>query len=247
MFPIRDHNPSGRIPYVNYALILINIGIFALCWMLFPGPEGQWWLFAEWGLTPNRLRMGDGMETLLSSMFLHGGLMHLAGNMLFLWVFGDNLEDMLGHVGYLLFYLAAGLGAGAMQIAEDPGSMIPMVGASGAIAGVMGAYLVLFPKARIDVLLIVVIFFRIFPIPAWLVLGLWLGFQVLNGSLLGGDESGVAHMAHIGGFIAGMILILPFWLRRGGPAFWQRTHGAPPHPEATYRFARSRIPPSGRR
>ncbi|MFV0490921.1 MAG: rhomboid family intramembrane serine protease [Pseudorhodobacter sp.] len=247
MFPIRDHNPSGRTPYVNYALILLNVAIFALGWLLFPGPDGQWVLYSQWGLVPNRLMAGGGVETLLTSMFLHGGLMHLAGNMLFLWIFGDNLEDMLGHIRYLFFYLVSGLGAGALQIIEDPASNIPMVGASGAIAGVMGAYLLLFPKARVDVLLIIVIFFRIFPIPAWLVLGFWLGFQIVNSSLLGGGGDGVAYMAHIGGFFAGLLLILPLWLFRGGPAFWRRTHGVPPHPEAQYKYRRSRIPPTRRR
>jgi membrane associated rhomboid family serine protease len=167
-------------------------------------------------------------------MFLHAGFMHIAGNMLFLWIFGDNLEDQMGHVGFLIFYLATGLAAGAAQIAADPASMIPTVGASGAIAGVMGGYLLLFPRARVDVLLILVVFFRVFSIPAWIMLILWFGLQVFGG--LGTPEAGggVAYWAHVGGFVAGLLLTLPVWLRRGAKGFWQRTEGHPPHPEAQY-------------
>ncbi|MBT4831244.1 MAG: rhomboid family intramembrane serine protease, partial [Marinovum sp.] len=181
------------------------------------------------------------------SMFLHGGWMHLLGNMLFLYIFGDNLEDEMGHSRYLLFYLASGIAAGLIQAASDPLSTVPTVGASGAIAGIMGGYLLLYPKAKVDVLFIFVIFFRIFSIPAWICLGGWFALQLFNG--LGSDPTlgGVAYWAHAGGFVVGFALTLPFWLRRGGRGYWQVTEGRPPHPEATYKLSRSRIPVVPRR
>jgi membrane associated rhomboid family serine protease len=178
-------------------------------------------------------------------MFLHGGWMHLIGNMLFLWVFGDNVEDEMGHARFAGFYLLAGLAAAALQIASDPLSSIPMVGASGAIAGVLGGYLLLFPRARIDVLFIFIVIFKVFPIPAWIVLGLWFGLQLLGGFNTPSDQGGVAYWAHAGGFVAGIALMLPLWRSRGGRGYWNRTHGVPPHPETQY--TRSRIPAVVRR
>jgi membrane associated rhomboid family serine protease len=175
-------------------------------------------------------------------MFLHGGWLHLAGNMLFLWIYGDNLEDEFGHLGFLVFYLAAGVAAAGLQMAADAYSRIPMVGASGAIAGVMGGYLLLFPKAKVDVLFIFVIFFRIFAIRAWIVLGIWFGIQIFGGLNTPSDAGGVAYWAHAGGFIAGLILTMPVWLRRGGSAFWDRTEGHPPHPETQFQASRSNVP-----
>ena len=178
-------------------------------------------------------------------MFLHGGWMHLILNMLFLYVFGDNLEDLLGHVGYLVFYIASGVAAGLAQMASDPGSTVPMVGASGAIAGVMGGYLLMFPKARVDILVFLVIFIRIFTLPAWIMLGLWFALQLVNGMAAAQTTGGgVAYWAHAGGFAAGLLFLLPIWLRRGGPDYWTRTHGAPPHEEtrATMRGSAARDP-----
>jgi membrane associated rhomboid family serine protease len=143
---------------------------------------------------------------------------------------------------FLLFYLAAGLAAGWLQVAADPASPIPMVGASGAIAGVMGAYLLMFPRARVDVFVFFIIFFRIVPVPAWIMLGLWFAIQIFSGISVPSDVGGVAYWAHAGGFVAGLVLAVPLWLRRGGTAFWSRTHGLPPHPAATYPLAQSRIP-----
>ena len=151
-------------------------------------------------------------------MFLHGGLLHLAGNMLFLWIFGDNMEDEMGHVGYLLFYLASGIGAGMAHVLAAPYSAVPTVGASGAIAGVMGGYLLLFPKARVDILFIFIVFFRIFTIPAWIMLALWFGLQIFGGAGANPDEGGVAYWAHAGGFVVGALLTLPVFFRKGGPA-----------------------------
>ena len=242
MFPIRDHNPSGRTPYVTYALMALNILIFLSYFgqMQDPRAIGEVWL--TWAMIPARLSAGDGAFTLVSSMFLHGGLMHLAGNMLFLWIFGDNVEDRLGHLGYLLFYLATGIAAALAQYGVDPYSGIPTVGASGAIAGVMGGYLLLFPRARVDILIIIVVIFKILPIPAWIMLALWFAMQFIGGIGSNAAEGGVAYWAHAGGFVAGVLFMIPLWLRLGGPAFWRRTDGHPDHPEARYRLVQSRIP-----
>ncbi|WP_095588871.1 rhomboid family intramembrane serine protease [Actibacterium ureilyticum] len=240
MFPIRDHNPSQRTPYVTYALIAVNVLVFLSYWPLFSEPARLNQFFANWALVPAAVSNGGGFQGFLTSMFLHGGLMHLGGNMLFLWIFGDNLEDELGHVPYLGFYLACGFAAAFLQYAADTGSRVPMVGASGAIAGVMGGYMLLFPKARVDVLFIFIIIFRIFPIPAWIMLGLWFALQLFGGIGSAAQEGGVAYWAHAGGFLAGLALMAPVWLRRGGPRYWNRTHGHPPHPEA--RYQRSSIP-----
>jgi len=243
MFPIRDHNPSGRIPYVTYALMALNIGIFLSYVPILSDNRALYEFYNAFALVPARVGAGYGFEGLLTSQFLHGGWMHLAGNMLFLYIYGDNIEDEMGHVPYLIFYLAAGVAAGLTQVAFEPTSTVPMVGASGAIAGVMGAYLLLFPKAKVDILIIFVVFFRIFPIPAWILLSLWLGMQFIGGFAASADVGGVAYWAHAGGFIAGLVGAIPIWLKRGGTDFWQRTDGHPPHPEATYpRLTRSRIP-----
>ncbi|ABG32067.1 rhomboid family intramembrane serine protease [Roseobacter denitrificans] len=247
MFPIRDHNPSGRIPYVTYMLMAANTGIFLSYFGIMEDVRAINAFWLQWAMIPARLSQGDGYYTLISSMFLHGGFFHLAGNMLFLWIFGDNIEDELGHGKFILFYLGCGIIASLAQYAVDPMAMIPTVGASGAIAGVMGGYLLLFPKAKVDILIILIVIFRILPIPAWIMLMLWLGMQIIGGVGSSSDEAGVAYWAHAGGFIAGMVLLIPFWVRRGGPAFWQRTDGHPPHPEATYRIGPSRIPKVTRR
>ena len=240
MFPIRDHNPSGRVPYVTYALLAVNIAVFLSYWFTLPSEFALAKFYYTWGLVPAWLMQGEGYSGLITHMFLHGGWMHLAGNMLFLWIFGDNLEDQMGHVGYLLFYLACGMLAAALQIAGDPAFNGPLIGASGAIAGVLGGYLVLFPRAKIDVLFIFIIFFRVFSISAWIVLGVWFAVQGFNGYAV--TDDGVAYLAHIGGFIAGAVLVLPVLLRRGGAGFWARNKGKPPHPAAEYPFSPSRIP-----
>ena len=243
MFPIRDHNPSERTPYVTWALIAINVVVFISYFALFQDERALGRFFFQWGLVP----ADASATTFFTSMFLHGGIMHLAGNMLFLWVFGDNMEDQMGHTGFLLFYLVSGFAAAAAQFMADPTSTIPMVGASGAIAGVMGGYLLMFPKARVDILIILIIIFRIIPVPAYIVLGAWFGIQLVQGSMTPTDMGGVAYWAHAGGFAAGLLLTIPIWRRRGGPAFWRRTHGHPPHPEARYRMGRTTVPSVRRR
>lgn len=242
MFPIRDHNPSGRIPYVTYALIAANILIFFGYFTLFNDARAINAVFNTWAMTPAYLSQGQGWATLVTSMFLHGGWMHLGGNMLFLWIYGDNMEDEMGHLPYLLFYLGAGLAAGLIHYLSAPYSDVPTVGASGAIAGVMGGYLLMFPKARVDILLFLVVFIRIFPIPAWIVLMVWFGMQFIGGIGADPETGGVAYWAHIGGFVAGALMTLPLWLRAGGTGFWRRTDYHPPHPEARYTTVQSRIP-----
>ena len=245
MFPIRDHNPSGRTPYVVYALIALNVLVF----LSYAGMDDSaiFAFYDAWAITPRYVSNGFRPETLVTSMFLHGGFMHLAGNMLFLWIFGDNLEDEMGHVPFLLFYLVSGIGAGLIHFISAPSSDGPTVGAAGAIAGVMGGYLLLFPKARVDVLLILIVFFKVFPVPAWVMLLIWLGMQFLGGIGADPESGGVAYWAHAGGFLIGFALTVPLWLRRGGPTFWNSTHGHPPHPGKEYRFSPSRIPRVPRR
>lgn len=234
MFPIRDHNPSGRVPFVTWALIAANIIVFLWSWVLQPSEQATFQLLYEWGMVPAYLSSGQGWITPFTSMFLHGGWLHLAGNMLFLWIFGDNIEDTFGHFKYLAFYIASGLAAALLQYLADPWSQITVVGASGAIAGVLGGYLFLFPKARVDILLILVIFFKVFSLPAWIVLGLWFAMQLLGGFSAPTEDGGVAYWAHAGGFIAGIAIAWRYWSRHGGQRYWRVNQGQPPHPAAKY-------------
>jgi len=240
MFPIRDHNPSQRVPYVTVGLIVANIAIYLAGLMFFSTDQALSQVYFNFALIPALITEGAHYHGFVTSTFLHAGFMHLAGNMLFLWIFGDNLEDEMGHLPFLLFYLACGVAAGYAQYLTDTTSLIPTVGASGAIAGVMGGYLLLFPKARVDIFIFFIVFFRILPIPAWLMLALWFGLQLFNGFSVDTSAGGVAYWAHSGGFIIGLLLTVPLWLRLGGGLFWRQTHGHPPHPEAQY--GRSSIP-----
>lgn len=226
MFPFRDHNPSHRVPYVAYAMIVINVLVY--CAYGFLDDPQVWQVFDDWALVPMEVMSGEAYHTFITAMFMHGGWMHLGGNMLFLWVFGDNLEDYLGHVGMIVFYLVCGIGASLAQIAVDPVSDIPNVGASGAIAGLMGGYLLLFPKAKVDVLFIIIVFIKIIPVPAWGVLGVWIGLQIISGIAdFGAAGGGVAYFAHIGGFVAGIVGIGFVWLFRGVPNRWPEMPHAP--------------------
>ena len=192
MFPIRDHNPSERTPFVTYTIIVVNVLVWLYQLSIQSNDSAMAEFLYRWALFPAAVTEGHDYRGLLSHMFLHAGFLHLAGNMLFLWIFGDNLEDQMGHLGFLIFYLASGLVAALAQIAPDPASTIPMVGASGAIAGVMGCYLLHFPRARVDILLIFIIFFRVFTIPAYIVLGLWFALQIFGGLGTPTEEGGVA-------------------------------------------------------
>ena len=247
MFPIRDHNPSGRFPYVTYGLLAANILIFLTYATALPDGARFGAMLNDYALVPGRVASGTDYHSILTSMFLHAGWMHLAGNMLFLWIFGDNMEDAFGHVGFLIFYLVSGAAADIAHIAADPDSPVPLVGASGAIAGVMGGYLLLFPRAKVDILLIFIIIFRVFTLPAWAVLAIWFGIQVFSGFGASTAGGGVAYWAHAGGFVAGLIFALPYWLANGGVAFWSKTEGLPPHPEQEIPEKISSIPVVKRR
>jgi membrane associated rhomboid family serine protease len=214
MLPIGDQNPTRTFPFVNYLLLAANILAFVWQFMLIAA-GGEAWVIPGYGLVPSRMMNDPTGEafTLFTSMFMHGGLAHLGGNMLYLYVFGDNVEDAMGHFRYLLFYLACGVAAGLVQVAIGPSSKLPMVGASGAIAGVLGGYIVLFPKAPITVLNpvpLMWLFFGFFLVlPAWLEIGIWFVWNLMSGiqSLGGVEGGGVAFFAHVGGFVAGMLLI----------------------------------------
>jgi len=248
MFPIRDHNPSATTPVVTWALIVANVAIQAWVATSVRSDADLWRLYQDWAMIPALVSNGENWTSLATMAFLHGGWLHLVGNMLFLWIFGDNLEEALGHLGFLAFYLVAGVGAALCQWAVEPWSPIPTVGASGAVAGVMGGYLLLFPKAKVDVLIFLVIFIRIIPIPAWLMLLAWFGLQLFNG--IGADAltGGVAYWAHAGGFAIGFALMVPVWIGRGGTGFWARTDGRPEHPDAAWGpLTPSRVPVVRRR
>jgi membrane associated rhomboid family serine protease len=213
--PVRDVNPTRSAPVVNFLLIAANVLVWL--WQASLEATGAGYLEAGYSVVPVRLVLDPPGEsfTILTSMFMHGGWLHLGGNMLYLYIFGDNVEDALGHARYAAFYLAGGLFAAFAQIGVDPSSQIPMVGASGAIAGVLGAYLVLHPRAPILVLNTVLPLwlltgpFLVFP--SWLAIGTWFLWNVFGGftSLLGPAGGGVAFFAHIGGFIAGLLLVRP--------------------------------------
>lgn len=213
-FPLRDENPTERAPFVNYGLIALNIAAFLYTWPSIAG--GQWWILPGYGLVPSRVAADPGGEafTILTSMFMHGGWGHLASNMLFLHIFGDNLEDMLGHAKYLGFYLLCGLFAALTQIGIDIQSPVPMVGASGAIAGVVGGYLLLFPRAPIVMLNLtpLIFFIGLLPVvPAWAVAGEFFFVNLVQALGSVGDDTtgGVAVFAHLGGFVAGLAITRP--------------------------------------
>jgi membrane associated rhomboid family serine protease len=209
MIPIKDHNPSGKFPAVTYSLITINIIVFIFTFLL---PETELMQFIDnYALIPSLITSGQSFYTLLTSMFMHGSIAHIFSNMLFLHIFGDNLEDRLGHIKYLVFYLLCGLGASFLQIFVNTGSTIPNLGASGAIAGIMGGYLVLFPRHRVDILFSFGFTFRRATVPAYFMLFYWFIAQLFVGlgSLAYMDQAmgGIAYFAHIGGFLTGWSLL----------------------------------------
>ncbi len=230
MFPIRDDNPHFLTPYVTYGLIAVN----AFCWLVLQGMGAEPTLsqsVCNLGLVPGEvlgtlppgssfqigpqswceLDDAGSLYTIVTSMFMHGGWMHIIGNMWFLWVFGNNVEDSMGHGRFLAFYLLCGLAAAAAQIIADTDSAIPMVGASGAIGGVMGAYIVLYPRVHVHMLIFLGFFITVIAVPAVFMLGYWLLIQLLGGfGSIGQEGGGTAFWAHIGGFAAGAALILVF-------------------------------------
>ncbi|MBN1224874.1 MAG: rhomboid family intramembrane serine protease [Candidatus Aminicenantes bacterium] len=219
--PLKDENPTSRFPFVTVAFVALNILVFLY---QLASPEGVQYFVYRMGAVPYEITHFTSIEllgiqrlspplTLFTAMFLHGGILHLLGNMLYLWIFGNNVEDHLGSLRFILFYFLSGLGASFAHIIFNPNSQVPMIGASGAIAGVLGAYLVLYPRANVKTVVFLFFFIRIVPIPAALVLGLWFILQMLNIGMGGG----VAWFAHIGGFLIGIVLIRVLAGRRGRP------------------------------
>jgi len=227
MFPLRDENPSRSVPVVTR--VLIGLNTLAFVYELMQG-RGLTPFILTWAMIPERLtlavRFGEESAlrpvlTIFTSMFLHGGWLHLIGNMWYLWIFGDNVEDRLGRFRYLLFYLAAGAVAALLHYATNPASEAPTLGASGAIAGVLGAYLAAFPRARVITLVPLFFFFRVMALPAALVLGLWFVMQFFLGALslgYGGSGGGVAWWAHVGGFAFGIVTMWIVNLARRRPS-----------------------------
>ena len=242
MFPLRDNIPTDRAPVVTIVLILANVMAYFL-WqkggLTLGSPDSAHYLhnLFDYGVIPyevthpgehcatdaalTQIACGSGAPdqpdtwlTPLTAMFMHGGLLHLGGNMLFLWIFGNNVEDSMGPFRYVVFYLLGGVAAFALQIAVGPNSTIPNIGASGAIAGVLGGYIVLYPRARVLTFIFIVFFFTVIELPALIVLGLWFAEQILFGASGltqgGSDGGGVAYFAHIGGFVFGMLAVRMF-------------------------------------
>jgi membrane associated rhomboid family serine protease len=221
MIPFRDDNPTRSTPFFTIGLIVVNVLVFAYQFYLDSIGEGNAFI-AEYALTPYIVmtNLPAALPDFLTSMFMHGGLLHIAGNMVYLWVFGDNIEDSLGHGLYLVFYLICGLLADFAQLAINPYSQIPSLGASGAIAGVLGAYLVLHPRARVQTLVFMFRWIQVIHVPALFLLGFWFVLQLLPGFLsIGQDGGGVAYFAHIGGFVAGAVLMFLWAQIRGIPTF----------------------------
>ena len=214
LLPLKDDNPTSSFPFVTIGLILAN-GLVFYHQITLDFAESLRF-FSQWGAIPYQITHGEALHdapliplplTLFSSMFLHGGFLHLFGNMLYLWIFGNNVEDTLGHFRFFLFYLVCGLFAAAVQIFSDPNATVPMIGASGAIAGILGAYLLLFPGARVLTLFFIIVFVKLIRIPAGVILGFWFIIQLLGAGSIG---TNVAFFAHIGGFISGLILVKLF-------------------------------------
>lgn len=215
MLPFKDDNPTRTFPIVTIGLIIINTIVFILQ-MLSPVDQAK--VIFAYGTIPNYLLTFKTVQpihpvlTLFTSMFMHGGLFHLGGNMLYLWIFGNNIEDRLGHIHFTIFYLLSGVVATFTHAITEPSSMLPMIGASGAVSGILGAYLLLFPHARIHTLIFLGFFVQVVRLPAVFVIGFWIIIQFLNGIISKGlaDYGGVAWFAHIGGFIFGVFAIRLF-------------------------------------
>jgi membrane associated rhomboid family serine protease len=231
-FPIRDDQPRFSTPFINYFIIGLNIAVFFFVELPIQaqGPRAMNLLIEQFGLIPRDLvravaglpqyPLGANILTILTSMFMHGGLFHILGNMWILWIFGDNVEDYLGHLSYLIFYLICGVAAAITDIALTPTSNVPMIGASGAIAGVMGAYFLLYPRAKV---LTWVIFIFFWWLPAWIWLGFWFLGQFFDtvgmASSAHHQTGGIAVAAHVGGFVTGLILIKLFPRRKAAKRY----------------------------
>lgn len=224
--PLFDRLVSNRTPYISWCILIICVLVFF--WQLSLDSFTLRFMTLKYGVIPSvifgyqtlpsELQLFHPYLSLITSMFLHGGWLHIGSNMLYLWIFGDNIEESIGHFKFILFYLLCGAAAAFSQSIISPESLTPMIGASGGIAGILGAYIVLHPKAPVQVLMIILIFIRFISLPAWVVLGVWIGTQFAAAPSAFSQEGGVAYFAHIGGFIAGACLI-PFFKRKQVPLF----------------------------
>jgi rhomboid family protein len=232
MIPLHDDNPTTILPV--FTILFIAVCVLVFFWQVSLGAEGNHGAVISLGVIPavllNKVSLPPELfvipagMTVFTSMFLHGGFMHLAGNMLYLWIFGNNVEDAMGHFRFIVFYLLCGVVAVAGQTLENPDSQIPMIGASGAISGILGAYLLLFPHARVLVLIPLGFFTQLVRLPAGWILGLWFGMQILSSAMTSSEGGGVAWFAHIGGFVAGLALIPLFKYKK--VKLFQKGHGA---------------------
>ncbi len=203
MIPIKDNIPSQKRPFITIAFIAINVVVFIYEMSL--GRNINTFIF-QFGMIPKSIVAGQNLHTLFTSMFLHGGFWHILGNMLYLYIFGDNVEDAFGHFGFLIMYLVSGLVGSAAHILTAVGSKIPTIGASGAVSGVLGAYFILYPRAQVLALVPIFFFIRFMALPAYIFLGFWFFLQLLYGAGSMGGGAGVAFFAHIGGFVIGVLL-----------------------------------------
>ncbi len=218
MIPLRDENPTHRFPVITIMLIVLNVIVFFYETSL--APEALQSFFTEWSFVASRFFAAPTsprqVATVFTSMFMHAGWVHIGGNMLYLWIFGNNVEDRLGRIPFLIFYLACGVVGVAAQALIEPASTIPTLGASGAIAGVLGGYVLLFPGAAVLTLIPIFFFFEVARVPAFIVIGFWFVLQLASGVASVGpsvaEAGGVAYFAHLGGFAAGLALTVPLWL-----------------------------------
>jgi len=255
--PLFDDNPTRRTPIVTIAIIALCVLVFF--WQASLGPRAEEMAIYAFAVIPAvlfgyadlppQVQVVPAWLTVVTSAFMHGGVLHLGGNMLYLWIFGNNVEDSMGRGRFVVFYLLCGAAAALAQSLAAPTSTVPMLGASGAIGGVLGAYLVLHPRANVRVLMWIIIFVRMINVPALIVLGVWFAGQILSGvtTPLTGDEGGVAFWAHVGGFVAGAVLIFPF--KRREVAVLEPPHSQPFEVTSASTAVRRRgsVPEAGRR
>jgi membrane associated rhomboid family serine protease len=218
MIPYKDDNPTRTTPFATLIIIALNVAVFVM--QLLSSKDGQQLVYSYGAIPREILSYHSGRPipapfTIFTSMFMHGGLMHIGGNMLYFWIFGNNIEDRLGHLRFVLFYLFCGVVAAFAHVLASPGSEIPMIGASGAISGVLGAYLLLFPSARVHTIVFFGFFIQVIRIPALIVIGFWAIIQLVSGLITQGvlHQGGTAWFAHVGGFLAGLVTI-KLWLPR---------------------------------
>jgi membrane associated rhomboid family serine protease len=222
LIPIKDTIPTDRFPLVTFCLILANVVVYVLAVVhggsLFSGPDGH--ELVKYGVSPYQITHPTGRTwgTVFTAMFMHASIVHIAGNMLFLWIFGNNVEDSMGRLRFLAFYVVGGLAALALQVAVEPNSVAPTVGASGAIAAVLGGYIVLYPRARVLTLVLIILVFTVIELPAMVLVGVWFAMQAVFGAVgltdPTGGGGGVAYFAHVGGFLFGLVAIRALATRR---------------------------------